>query len=225
MNMIEECDRRKQTSPLICTRCGNKAPMQIKAKHTIYTGSWGRSESTAWGILECPACEKILVRGTKYIGQTEHAYKILYPSSHYIEPPHPDMPEEILSEYNEARSVFEYSPRASAALLRLLVEKLLKILGEKDKSINDAIGSLVGKGLPTEIQQALDCCRVIGNEAVHPGTIDFNDTPESVQTLFSTVNFIINDRIAEPKRRSDLYNQLPKNKLEGIAGRDKTKPK
>jgi hypothetical protein len=44
-------------------------------------------------------------------------------------------------------------------------------LGEKGDS-SPAIGNLVKKGLPPMTQESLDCVRVIGNNAVHPGELD-----------------------------------------------------
>lgn len=138
--------------------------------------------------------------------------------------PHPDLPADCLAEYQEAGRVFSKSPRAAAALLRLCVEKLLPHLGETGKDINDTIKSLVKKGLPPFVQQALDYCRVIGNNAVHPGAINLNDTPEIAQQLFRMVNFIVNEQITRPREIEDLYQQLPQNKREAIDERDKGKP-
>jgi hypothetical protein len=95
-------------------------------------------------------------------------------------------------------------------------------LGEAGKNINDDIGALVSKGLPIEIQQALDFCRVVGNNAVHPGEIDLNDTPEVAHSLFSMINFIVEDRISRPKRVADLYSKLPEGARTAIAKRDST---
>ena len=135
-------------------------------------------------------------------------------------PPHPDMPTSIVGEYQEARSVFARSPRAAVALLRLAIQKLMPDLGEKGKNINTDIKSLVAKGLPVEIQQALDFCRVVGNNAVHPGEINLNDSPEMGQHLFSMINFIIEDRIARPKQIAELYARLHEPAREAIGKRD-----
>ena len=155
----------------------------------------------------------------------ETAEVILYPVGDFtISKPHADMPEEIAKDYAEAWLVFSFSPKSSAALLRLVVQKLCKHLGEKGKNINDDVKSLVKNGLPSHIQKALDIVRVIGNEAVHPGEINIDDTPETSKKLFSLVNEIVEDQISKPKKQAEienLYQTLPKNKLEGIQSRDK----
>lgn len=131
------------------------------------------------------------------------------------------MPQEIIDDYNEAADVFNLSPRSSAALLRLAIQKLCKHLGESGKNINNDIKNLVKKGLPPKVQEALDSVRVIGNESVHPGELNLNDSREVAAQLFKLVNFITIKMISEPKEIDEIYNGLPENKLKGIQDRDK----
>ncbi|MEK4195998.1 DUF4145 domain-containing protein [Paenibacillus sp. FSL L8-0323] len=138
--------------------------------------------------------------------------------------PHTDMPEAVSTDFNEARNIVNHSPRGAAALLRLVLQKLMIELGESGKDINKDIGSLVNKGLPEEIQQALDIVRVIGNESVHPGELDLRDDQETALQLFELINFIIEERISRKKRISSLFSRLPEGKLKGIEARDKDKP-
>jgi len=81
---------------------------------------------------------------------------MVYPASPLGPSPIDGMPEVIRTDYEEARSIAEASPRAAAALLRLAVQKLCKHLGEKGENINQDIANLVKKGLSVEVKQALD---------------------------------------------------------------------
>ncbi|MDF0379362.1 DUF4145 domain-containing protein [Methylophilus sp. YYY-1] len=144
----------------------------------------------------------------------------MIPSEAPVPPAHPDLPASCVEEYVEARNIVAQSPKAAAALLRLALQKLMVELGEKGKNINDDIGSLVAKGLPIQVQQALDYCRVVGNNAVHPGEINLNDTPEIAHNLFAMMNFIVEDRISRPKQIATLYAQLPEGARKAIEDRD-----
>jgi len=150
--------------------------------------------------------------------------KLVYPDVGYGEPPNPDLPEEIREDYEEAAEILRKSPRGAAALLRLALQKLCEYLGEPGKNINDDIASLVKKGLPAKVQEALDYVRVVGNNAVHPGTIDLKDDVDTASNLFKLLNIIANKMISEPKQLDQLYMKLPKPSRDAIAARDEKKP-
>ncbi|HCE58916.1 MAG TPA: hypothetical protein DER09_14065 [Prolixibacteraceae bacterium] len=148
--------------------------------------------------------------------------KMVYPLTGNVEMANPDLPENIKKDYNEAKDIVNISPRGAAALLRLAIQKLCIHLGENGKNINDDIASLVKKGLPKTMQQALDSVRVIGNNAVHPGTIDLNDKIEIAYALFGFVNVICEVLISQPKKIQEFYEKnIPEGARNGIEKRDK----
>jgi hypothetical protein len=157
-----------------------------------------------------------------YCKQKSYWYKehLIDPLEAAVPRPHKNLPENCKIDYEEARAVFVRSPRASSALLRLCVQKLLLHLGCKGKDINNDIKKLVENGLPGSVQKALDYCRVVGNNSVHPGKIDVNDSPDIAASLFGMINFIVEDRIAKPREIEALYSRLPENAREAIQQRD-----
>lgn len=132
---------------------------------------------------------------------------------------HPLMPAKVLEVYEEARSIARQSPRSSAALLRVALERLVADL-TNGKKLNEGIGQLVDEGLPTSIQRAMDVLRVWGNNALHPGEIDVSDNPQTVEALFKLLNIIVEERIARPAEIDSLFSALPTGALEAIERRD-----
>ena len=122
---------------------------------------------------------------------------MVYPSLNVAPLPHSDMPEEVKIIFEEARKISQYSARAAAGLLRVCVEKLTEELGEKDGKLNTRIANLVKNGLQLEIQRALDVVRVIGNNELHPGQIDMNDTKTTLYLLFDIVNNTVQRMITD----------------------------
>ena len=180
---------------------------------------WGSMPSFVGGIdrdvfhwAVCANCSMVSIWVSK---------EMVYPSVSSIPSYHADMPEDCVEIYREAQAVYPHSPKAALALLRLLVEKLVYAIGAKPGNLNKAIAQLVADGLPEKVQKALDVCRVIGNEAVHPGTIVLDDDEEVTRSLFGLVNFIVEKMISEPNKISELYDGLPEGKIEGISQRDK----
>jgi hypothetical protein len=145
---------------------------------------------------------------------------MVYPDSSLAPLPNDDLPPDIVADFEEARSIVQRSPRGAAALFRLCIQKLCIYLGEPGKNINDDIASLVKKGLNPKVQKSLDIVRVIGNESVHPGTIDLRDKPETAVQLATLINLVADVMITQPKMVDKLYNGLPQTKKEEIKKRD-----
>ena len=196
-----------------CPRCGVYAKQRwyYMSGSTNRDGFGGIYENRDFLVSRCEGCDEPTIW---------HGEAMIYPLHSAAEAPNQDMPQEIQEDYEEARLIANFSPRGAAALLRLSVQKLCKHLGEPGKNINTDVASLVAKGLPPKVQEALDSVRVIGNDAVHPGSIDLRDDREAVLKLFKLVNFIAAKMITEPKEIADLYSGLPADKLAGIAQRD-----
>ena len=147
---------------------------------------------------------------------------MVFPDTSLAAPANPDLPAEIIVDFEEARSILQRSPRGAAALFRLCIQKLCVHLGESGKNINADIASLVKKGLNPKVQKSLDVVRVVGNESVHPGTIDLRDQPQTAVQLAALINIIADAMITQPKLVEELYGTLPEAKREEIRKRDGT---
>jgi hypothetical protein len=180
---------------------------------TLHVNRVGNYQAKGLEVCRCAHCtrESIWLDGT-----------MIYPLTSSAPPANRDLPPDILQDYDEASAILAYSPRGSAALLRLAIQKLCQHLGEPGKDLNTDIGSLVQKGLPPGVQQALDAVRVIGNNAVHPGQIDLSDDQGMAAALFGLVNFISEKMISEPTEINRLYGLLPPGALAQIQKRDGT---
>lgn len=149
---------------------------------------------------------------------------LILPAAVLYPPAHLEMPQDCSVDFEEARQISGASPRGAAALLRLCLQKLCIHLGGKGKNLNDDIGLLVKQGLAPQAQQALDVVRVTGNNAVHPGEISLEESPEHVTVMFSMINLIVEELISRPKQIAEKFGSLPIGALEAIAKRDGPKP-
>jgi hypothetical protein len=176
-----------------------------------YYTLWQNRHETEISISRCAHCNNVAYWNEQ---------RMLIPSVGTIELPATDMPDNCKKIFLEARDVAAVSPKGAAALLRLCLQQLMIEFGQSGKNINTDIAELVKIGLPILIQQSLDICRVIGNNAVHPGEINLDDSPEISHSLFKFINLIVHDRITRPKEVQELYNSLPSGALEAIEKRD-----
>lgn len=146
---------------------------------------------------------------------------LVFPATSNAPRPNPDMPTDARADYQEAADICARSPRAAAALLRLAIQQLCANLGGQGQNLNEDIAGLVARGLPRQVQQALDVVRVTGNNAVHPGQMDVTDAGIATN-LFGLVNIIVEYMISMPNRVGAAFEQLPQGARDAIAKRDGT---
>lgn len=212
--MADYIQPQNNAKSFTCPHCGTVSQM-------IYFGASWKKNKSWWNLPQadasyvhvavCQNCDKIII----WIDD-----EYVYPEMVATEP-NADMPDSVKSLYNEAALIYNKSPRAACALLRLAVECFCNELGETG-AIDKMIGNLVQKGLPTSVQKALDAVRVIGNKAVHPGQIAFDvDDKATAETLMKLLNIITERLISEPKEIDGIFNALPQTVKESIEKRDK----
>ena len=162
-------------------------------------------------LSECFACGKVSV----WIQE-----RVLFPPLTEGPAPNADLPDDVHDDYVEAGRIVSLSPRGAAALLRLAIQKLCMTLGGTGKNLDDDIAQLVKQGLSPMVQRSLDAVRVVGNEAVHPGTLDLKDDTDAASSLFTLVNIIAELMISNPRHVEELYGKLPEAKRKATEARD-----
>ena len=206
-----------------CPHCEAYAHMGwAKAYTQAATGGWNEAMlHTAW----CAHCQRQTV--WRNVQRHDDVWvaddaTMIWPDVQVGPPPHGDMPELVKADYVEAQSICARSPRGAAALLRLCIDKLARLLldAAATDDVNTNIGLLVKAGLPPQIQQALDIVRVVGNKSVHPGELSVEDVASVAARLFELVNAIVEDRIARPRELAKLYAVIPEKAMAGIEKRD-----
>lgn len=201
---------QKTKSSFTCPHCNTVSYMEYGEHH--FQRDFVRNDFVNnLTIARCTSCgKKIIWIDDEYI----------YPQKQAVEP-NEDMPSSVKSLFEEAGNVYTLFPRAACALLRLAIDRLCNELGENDRDINKNIGKLVSRGLPLRIQQALDVVRVVGNKAVHPGTIAFDvDDEQTAIMLMNLINMIVEYMISQPKQINEMFNQLPDSVKKSISKRD-----
>ena len=207
---------KKELIRYTCPHCNTISQVEKATHHfqsDLYdTGRGVMSIRNQLTIHKCQCCGKKII----WIGN-DYAYPDIV-----AEEANPDMPESVKQLYEEAGLIYNKSPRAACALLRLAIDRLCNELGENDRDINKNIGALVKKGLPQSVQQALDVVRVVGNKAVHPGQISIDvDDKGTATMLMRLLNIIVERMITEPNEIDSLYQGLPDSVKTSIEERDK----
>lgn len=167
---------------MICPNCSMGVALFFEESVTWKDKDY---ERTAMGIEfawdQCPECGEpiIILRHGKYVPSdtSEHIghledvseEQILYPR-HVARKVEPGIPDSYKSEFLEACSILSLSPKASAALSRRILQRILReefdiTYPSLAKEIDDFIQL---KDVPSYLTEAVDAIRNIGNFAAHP---------------------------------------------------------
>ncbi|NOS93270.1 MAG: DUF4145 domain-containing protein [Cyclobacteriaceae bacterium] len=135
--------------------------------------------------------------------------RMIFPYKGNVEMANPDLPMDVMRDYNEAVDVANISAKSAAALLRLALSKLCAHLAHH-KTLDENIEHLMKRGLPKELEHGLYKVRCLGSHAVAPGVIDAHDKLEVAFALFSFINTICDYFITQPKKIHESIHNLPK---------------
>ena len=134
--------------------------------------------------------------------------RIVYPQA-IIRIPKDDMPDQIKTFYRQASSISSQCPPASAALLRTVLEMLCTELNYTEGSLKQRIEKMKNDGkIDDELHDAMQSVRIVGNNAVHAGQIEVDDSKEVVKVLFEIIDDITLDLFTKPKRRKELSKNV-----------------
>jgi hypothetical protein len=141
----------------------------------------GEDKKGEWFISaeECPECGMFIIKLILGKGEYDgpnlmdiHKFNetIVNPKSSNREPCPEEVPESIANDYKEACLVITDSPKASAALSRRCLQSIIRDkAGVKRGDLSTEIQEVIdSKMLPSQISEAIDSVRNIGNFAAHP---------------------------------------------------------
>lgn len=177
--MFEQFDkiaRYAKGSFEIATKCPHCLHAIVGNVEVNYVGS---DVSGDWKVLtyNCPNCKRIVVglacTGTNSqmsttVTKVKEKY-VVYPKG-AARPIPEEVPDEYASEFREACLVLNDSPKASAALSRRLLQKILvEELGVKGNNLSQQINEAIKSGkLSPVVAKDLHAVREVGNLAAHP---------------------------------------------------------
>ena len=197
----------------VCPSCG------VVTEHTWFWNVLGQTQDRATGnavsvnllgqqgvlkVSRCvsTACESLAVwfaaREDSPLGAGVH---LVYPSPSSRVPPEEGLTDKELDIYEEAAAVEHASPRAACALVRVLLEAVLKRMLEEDgfgvngKNLWELIDlGVENLGLSRPLKTGLTAIRMRGNSAVHdPYGLTDETRADELEWLFTAVDDLIDD--------------------------------
>lgn len=117
--------------------------------------------------------------------------------------------------FNEAKDIFDISPKAASALLRCVIERILRDKFQKDHS-QSPLGKIlsdekVKKELGSELIQLCNACKLIGNYAAHSSMKIYEDeSKQEIELLFELINAIAEELLSKPRKRQEMLDKSKK---------------
>jgi hypothetical protein len=179
---------------------------------------------------QCPACNEPLIGlaiEQKNLTQEEYSrrqdsgkitrqdYQWLYPASSGEVAVEPEVPTSYKDDFLEAYSLVVFSPKASAALSRRLLQKIFRNeFNLRQSNMAKEIEEFINlPDVPSYLKQAIDAVRTVGNFAAHP--IKSTSTGEIVevepgeaQWLIDVIDAVFDFTFVQPKRLEERKAQL-----------------
>ncbi len=189
-----------------------------------YNAPLGKSTGFDVSYGSCPSCEEIIVllrngiyrmKDSREFLETIHDETIVYPKHATSREIPSEVPEQYKKDFNEAEIILPLSPKASAAIGRRLLQRILRDeykLGPSNlaKEIEDFIQL---PRVPSNLTQAVDVVRNVGNFAAHPlkdtntGEI-VNVEPGEADWILDVLESLFDFTFVQPMRLKERKEKL-----------------
>jgi Domain of unknown function (DUF4145) len=219
---------------LICDHCGVSFVGRLK-RLEMADGTRDPYEVLA---IRCASCRQHLIylaewKDPAHVLPTQAKSIVrLWPQAAYV-PVSKEVPEEIARDFREANLVLSASPKASAAMSRRLLQRILhEKVGIRGKNLAHEIEEFLKTKPPSYVAKSLDAIRAVGNFAAHPlkstrtGEI-IEVEPGEAEWLLETLVSLFDHLFVQPARAAAQLALL-KQKLDEAGkqprGQQETKP-
>ena len=125
------------------------------------------------------------------------------------------VPEAIRADYEEACSIRDLSPKASATLARRAVQGIIRdfwdVVRPTLKQEIDALQDRAGKDIPVETWEGIDAVRSIGNIGAHMEkdiNVIIDVDADEATTLIELIESLIADTYVARKKRAEHHDRL-----------------
>lgn len=219
-----------------CPHCGKAAHFEFRTLE-VTRSTEGKNDGCAYEIRTacCPACEEYVVlidyglckwedSISSFFLTERYSSRVIFPQTS-VRKAAVEAPPDFQSDFQEASAVLPISPKASAALSRRLLQRVLRdCFDVHESNLSQEIDSFIEKsGASSHLNQQLDAIRHIGNFAAHPlkstssGEI-INVEPGEAEWLIEVLEDLFDFAFVKPKRLEERRAELNK-KLEDLGKR------
>ncbi len=203
---------------MICPHCG------IGTKPNMVIARIGQTPNLELSFVtntgNCTECTGLIVLGRWVDEEGDGPYGeefMLYPTGPQPRPLGPEVTEKFARDFREASMVVDLSPKASAALSRRLLQRILHEKAGVRGDLNAEIETVIEQGhLPSDLAHDLDMIRTTGNFAAHPikstSTGEVVDVePGEAEGLLDLVEELLDYYFVRPARRAAKRDALNDN--------------
>ena len=152
-----------------------------------------------------------------YCNQKSIWYKknMVLPPIGEVPPPNHDLRDDIKEDYNEARNILVYSPRAACAILRLAIDKLMTQVGFDKYQVTKNKKDSGENNLNNKLGRTLERLSMKGKTQIEAGKIDSTDDKAVAMGLFELINLITELKISQSNKINQL-NELVSHSINDI---------
>ena len=203
----------------ICPFCGIASMDDPRMKKSCYEsfehsgiGNVTSSDSSPLVLYlnKCPSCKKVSIDLRLYPASKEKPFYFSYPPKNVaIFPEY--VPMQIRTDYIEALSIVDMSPKASATLARRCLQGMIHdFWGIKGKNLNAEITALNGK-VPASQWKAIDGLRKIGNIGAHMEKdveLIIDVDPDEAKNLLNLIELLVQKWYVARHDEEELYKSI-----------------